>query len=149
MALLGSQNDFPFIYAGTEAVPDIGNEKRSTPDGVAKERSYAPSIVPDWEWKSCSFCIVLFASDTESLLPCLCLDCGGVAVCAVDLSAATREAVFGVVTVGFSDPPPSNGDLAVDGDGNPEYSRTPADLSSCPPVFERVVAILNVSVLEC
>lgn len=71
------------------------------------------------------------------------------AVCDVNLSPATREAVFGVLWVGLSDPPPSNGDLAVDGDGKPGNSRTIADLGKCRPIFEPDVSMLNVSVLEC
>ena len=80
MPLLGSQNDFPFMYAGAVAGPDIGNWNKSTLVGVAKERSYPPpSIVLDWERKSCSFCIFVSASAIEALLGGLCLDCGGLA----------------------------------------------------------------------
>lgn len=99
MPLLGAQNDFPFMYGGAVAGPDIGNWNKSTLVGVAKERSYPPpSIVSDWEKKSCSFCIFVSASAREALLACLCLDCGGVAVWPVTAaSERSDEAFLGVL----------------------------------------------------
>lgn len=128
MLLLGSQNDFPFIYAGAVAGPDIGNENKSTLVGVPNERSYPPSIVPDWEKKSCSFCILLSIPASEVLLACLCLEFGGVAVCPVKVSCTTWPAFFGVLSAGLSDPARSTADLMVGGDGRPGCPAIPGDV---------------------